>query len=222
MINMSRKGLFMIFLFFNFSYVYSQNIQLIFHAKFHGQEVVIGQKLDDYQFKKLKFYISDVQLYGNGAVLTGKRERAYLIDLSNQESSRITLPTSAEQMPQRIQFMFGLDSAINCSGDVNAALDPVKGMYWSWQSGYIHFSTEWKNENYVHKGKTASLHLGGYRKGVECLQRIELRGNGSSEVHVYIELDELVTQIESSSMFTIMSPGTDAKKIFQVVSKSIH
>jgi hypothetical protein len=36
-----------------------------------------------------------------------------------------------------IRFLLGVDSARNVSGIQTGALDPARGMFWTWNSGYV-------------------------------------------------------------------------------------
>ena len=63
------------------------------------------------------------------------------------------LPSSlALQIPSNIpfsklKFQLGIDSLTNVSGAMGGDLDPTKGMYWTWQSGYINMKIEGKSNS---------------------------------------------------------------------------
>jgi len=57
--------------------------------------------------------------------------------------------------------LIGTDSITNVSGALDGDLDPIKGMYWAWNSGCINFKLEGTR---VISGKKTPFeyHIGGY------------------------------------------------------------
>ena len=53
-------------------------------------------------------------------------------------------------------------------------LDPTKGMYWAWQSGYINFKMEGSCSQCLATKNNFEFHLGGYQQPFYAMQTIEL------------------------------------------------
>jgi len=92
--------------------------------------------------KTLKFYISTFKTLKKGQVAYSKKNSFHLIDLANKKSLTWDLIKAGKKQFDEINFQLGVDSLTNESGARGGDLDPTKGMYWSWQSGYINFKLE--------------------------------------------------------------------------------
>ena len=63
-----------------------------------------------------------------------------------------------------IQFNLGIDSLTNVSGALGGDLDPTKGMYWTWQNGYVNFKLQGTSDLCNNPKNEFEFHLGGYLK----------------------------------------------------------
>jgi hypothetical protein len=116
-----------------------------------------------------------------------------------------------------IQFKLGIDSITNVSGAFGGALDPTKGMYWSWQSGYINFKMEGrvKDKNYL-------LHLGGYSSPFKAVQQVVLPVlHQSNEFKIVLPLKDLL-QKEIPENNIIMSPSLAAVLISKKIASFFY
>ncbi|MFN8393764.1 MAG: MbnP family protein, partial [Bacteroidia bacterium] len=90
-----------------------------------------------------RFYVSDVAFMAGERVVYALPERYHLVDAEVPESWGMSL--GAKGIPadcDGIRFALGIDSLTNVSGALGGDLDPTKGMYWAWQSGYINMKME--------------------------------------------------------------------------------
>ncbi len=67
-----------------------------------------------------------------------------------------------------------MDSARNCSGIQSGALDPVNGMFWTWNTGYIFFKLEGRAAASHSTGNTIEYHIGGYKAPANCIRHVTL------------------------------------------------
>jgi hypothetical protein len=65
-----------------------------------------------------------------------------LIDFDENDSNALCLEIPDDIEFDAIQFNLGLDSLTNVSGALGGDLDPTKGMYWTWQNGYVNFKLQ--------------------------------------------------------------------------------
>lgn len=124
-----------------------------------------------------------------------------------------------------LQFTLGVDSALNCSGAQDGDLDPLKGMFWTWNSGYIFF----KLEGYS-PASTGSLgriehHIGGYRSPFNAARKIVLPlpkayfTTQAKTKHLYLRINlDKYWQSSSASVkiadqALLMAPGAAACRI---------
>jgi hypothetical protein len=112
---------------------------IIFNLKFNQLPFQLEKELttdagESIQVYKMKFYISGlkgINIKGDTMVLSKEH---FLIDAADTSSQIIKIPAHSLQY---LIFTIGVDSIKNISGIQNGVLDPVKGMFWTWNSGYI-------------------------------------------------------------------------------------
>ena len=73
-----------------------------------------------------------------------------------------------------LSFDIGVDSLRNCTGVQEGALDPIHGMFWSWNSGYIFLKLEGFAPRSSAPGNKLEYHIGGFRPPAVCLRSVRL------------------------------------------------
>lgn len=138
-------------------------------------------KLDSIEYKNFlgqSFTVTMFKYYvGNFHLRNMKGEefishRYFLIDQDDNNSMRIIIDSIPVGEYNSIGFTLGVDSINNCSGAQAGALDPVNGMYWSWNSGYIFLKMEGISPVSNSNGKRLEFHIGGYKKPNDCMKDI--------------------------------------------------
>lgn len=108
-----------------------------------------------------KFYIHGIKLINTDSNRTYPApDKYYLIDFSDSLSTVIKLPV-LPYVYNRISFTIGVDSARNVSGAQTDALDPAKGMFWNWNTGYIMAKLEGTSPRSSQGGRF-EFHIGGF------------------------------------------------------------
>lgn len=159
----------------------------------------------------LRFYISGIGLLQNDSLVWKESNSYHLYDLEEAKGMRLPVPSSVTY--NRIRFYIGIDSLTNVSGAMGGELDPVKGMYWTWQSGYINFKAEGRSSASTHPKKEFQLHLGGYENPHNALRQITLSIHPQSDIDVYFDLPQFLQAAELAKRSHIMSPGPEAVKL---------
>ncbi|HEY6159994.1 MAG TPA: MbnP family protein [Bacteroidia bacterium] len=127
-----------------------------------------------YSVTKFKYYISNIQLEdGNGKFYS--YPGSHLVDEEDAKSQEIWLGHVRNGKFVSMLFTIGVDSIHNCSGAQSGDLDPLKGMFWTWNSGYIFFKLEGKSPASHSPGSIFEFHVGGYRKPYNNLKGVELK-----------------------------------------------
>lgn len=93
-----------------------------------------------YSVDLLKYYISNVRFFNQGAEVYAAPNYE-LLDASDPTSLNFDMSVPQGSFDE-VRFLLGVDSARNYSGAQNGELDPVYGMYWDWNTGYIYFKHE--------------------------------------------------------------------------------
>lgn len=189
------------------------NAQLDFQFTWGNQNVENNQKYyfnekDWIEFSELKIYLSNYSLSkSNGGIILK------LVDLIDNENadSKVILDSVNINYFETLTFQFGLDSIINTSGILDGDLDPINGMYWAWNSGYIHLKMVGKSSLVPSTKNEFEFHLGGYRKPNETYFDVTLPIKGNT---LKFNLKPLfLNHIDFNKTTQIMIPGVNAKKI---------
>lgn len=142
----------------------------------------------DFFVKKLKYYISNIELTD----LSGKKyvaDTSFLIDESKPETKKIFLHNISANSYQSVEFIVGVDSLHNCSGAQSGSLDPLNGMFWTWNSGYIFFKLEGKSSYSNLPDNLIEYHIGGYKEPYNIIRKIKLSLDSKATKEIFINAD---------------------------------
>lgn len=163
-------------------------------------KMVQSDSVPNYQVEVLKLYIGKIALFEQGTLVHQSNEY-FLLDLIGGNSTA-TVSTKKNVSYDSVAFEIGVDSTHNVAGILEGALDPGKGMYWSWQSGYINFKVEAVNaadESFVY-------HLGGYLPPFACNQAIGF-STEADQVEIALLIDDFLNEVSQTQAPRVMSPG---------------
>ena len=164
---------------------------------------------DSVKIETLSFYISGIELLNSGVSVWKEKNSFHLIDVSKKNA--INIPSNIKY--DHIKFNLGIDSVTNVSGAMGGDLDPTKGMYWTWQSGYINFKLEGNSNLCATKKSEFQFHLGGYQYPANSLQTIQLSTKENQNINIVLDLEKVFSQINLSKQNHIMMPGKEAVSI---------
>jgi hypothetical protein len=126
-----------------------------------------------YNVSMFKYYVGNFHLTNsNGQEVVSKGY--FLINQEEKNSMQVTIDNIASGEYKAIRFTLGVDSIDNCSGAQSGALDPVNGMFWAWNSGYIFLKMEGISPLSKSTGKRLEFHIGGYKEPNNCIKIIKL------------------------------------------------
>lgn len=210
----------MIFIGFIFSAFYlfkPKTITLSFLPYFGKDSLVINKNYfsetinDSVSIQSLRFYLSDINLIKNGRKIYQVKNQPNLIDISKK--LQVKLFTKSELEFDSIQFDIGVDSLSQVSGAMGGDLDPMKGMYWSWQSGYINFKLEGKSNICNTRNHVFQFHIGGYISPYNSIQHIILPTQNKTNINIKLNIKKLLSQIDLKNVNQIMSPSEKSVEI---------
>ncbi len=158
----------------------------------------------------LRFYVSNITFY-KGANKIKDQTMRHLMDLENPESLQIAgVPETFDS----ICFALGLDSLTNVSGILDGDLDPILGMYWAWNSGYINLKLEGHSSMVHTADQLFEFHIGGYLPPFTTLQTICLPWNQKENLHVIgMDISKLLNAVNLDNDKNIMIPGKQAHEL---------
>jgi len=161
-----------------------------------------------------RFYIHDVRFKSKGKSVTVNPSGHFLIDVEHSESTHLNFTLIDSVSVDELQFTIGVDSVLQQNGAHSGVLDPIEGMYWTWQSGYINWKLE-AEIRLLEQKDTITWHIGGYRNPLNTLQKISLpvEVNSFGEVWIAVELSHLLHTENTKNNRTIMSPSGQALEL---------
>jgi len=177
---------------------------------------------DSITITTIKFYISCIQLFKDGTLVWKEFNSYHLIDASNEQSLSIPLSIPKTKDYNNLTFNIGIDSATNVSGVQGGDLDSMRGMYWTWQSGYINFKLEGTSPLCNTRHHAFEFHIGGYHYLHNSLQPISLPVSKDINTVVYLDVSKLLSKLDLSKTNQIMTPGKDALWIAEQVKKCFY
>lgn len=171
---------------------------------------------DSIQISLFKMYISNIELKNGDKTVFKEKNSFHLIDFSDSSLTSFLL-TNKKVNYTSVCFQVGVDSTTTLSGALGGDLDPTKGMYWTWQTGYIHFKLEGIN-NFSDK-KDFVYHIGGFQYPNNTVRKIELKTSKKPTITIDFQLDQLIHQVEKLDVEQVMSPGKAANDISVIISR---
>lgn len=128
---------------------------------------------ESYTVRTFKFYVSNLQLTSMDNRISEEKESYHLVDLASAESKELNTSFAGGKY-KRLQFMVGVDSTRNVSGAQTGALDPMLGMFWTWNTGYIFAKLEGNSSASAEPGQAFTYHIGGFRTGSNAIRNVTL------------------------------------------------
>jgi len=168
---------------------------------------------DSLSIDKLKFYLSNFNLLKEGEIVWTEKKSYHLVDISKQKSQSFTFILLKSIEFDEVQFLLGTDSLTNTDGVMGGDLDPTKGMYWAWNSGYINFKLEGTTSPFPFE-----FHLGGYAPPFQTVQKIKLQTTNRNRLNIGLNITDFLNQIDLTKTHKIMSPGKEAQQLSILLS----
>jgi hypothetical protein len=150
-------------------------LELRFNPSANGEALVFNKEYvnplgEDYSVRTFKFYVSRISLLQDQLQPSATDASGiFLVDASSEASKTIRVSLNGQPF-NKLAFQLGVDSALNVSGAQTGALDPLNGMFWTWNSGYIMAKLEGNSTRSAQLNNTMTYHIGGF-KGDERTQR---------------------------------------------------
>ena len=145
----------------------SYTVRITFQPVVPSQPLILNQPYtnafgEDYTVTAFRFYISALTLHNNQRPSPITNNIKYrLADAAISTTLSITLSTDQNTF-NSLSFQVGVDSIDNVSGAQSGDLDPAKGMFWTWNSGYIMAKLEGGSSFSTVPNGTFTYHIGGF------------------------------------------------------------
>ena len=193
------------------------------HLNAQGDSIVLKFQAsslsnDSISITTFKAYITEIALKFDDGTTYSEPESYHLIDFTDEKSGIIVLPVPQEKSLAELSYSLGTDSLTNVSGVYDGDLDPIHGMYWAWNSGYINIKIEGTKN-----GNDFAYHIGGYAAPYATLVPITHGFNNWPTEELIIEFDlmKFVNAPETTLIQKVMSPGEKARKLSEIAGTII-
>jgi hypothetical protein len=156
------------------------SLQLTFSNLVNGQPMIlrtasyVNAAGESFNITMFKYYVSNFSL----TTTTGQEVTLvpeYFLVNEDKDSTKVI---SLQQLPagtyRGISFLLGVDSIRNISGAQTGALDPVNGMFWTWNSGYIMAKLEGTSPVSTMPANLIEYHIGGFKGANNSLRLVQL------------------------------------------------
>lgn len=182
--------------------------------------LTLANDSNDVQITTLKFYVSKIQFLKRHKIVFEEKNSFHLVDFSNAASLQIAIASDSKLSYDELRFNIGIDSATNVSGAMGNDLDPTKGMYWTWQSGYINFKLEGQSVLCNTRNNEFQFHLGGYMSPYVGLQTLIFPVKNKTKVSLQLDISKIITSIDLAKSNHIMSPSTEGVLLSKIIANS--
>jgi len=201
-----------------------KSIVIHFYPSFHHQNIQLENTWyhlsanDSILFETFKCYISNISFYQNDSLVFKEKNSYHLLDASEVSTLQITIPLNASIAFNSLHFNIGIDSATNTAGALGGDMDPAKGMYWTWQSGYINLKLEGKSNLCTTHKHEFNFHLGGYMFPYCACQQVVLNTGETDDIAIEFPVDKFLEKIDLSKQNSMMIPGKEALELSKTIA----
>ena len=212
-----------------FNSVYSQENKklslkfnpVFFNSGFSFDSTYLTSNIDSLKITEFKFYISNINIKFEDDSEFSYTNEYYLLDWENPESFLILLNRPILKKIKSIRFNLGVDSLTSVSGALGGDLDPAKGMYWAWQSGYINMKITGNSKSCLTRNHQFNFHFGGYLSPFYALTNVELLLNNqiNDKIVVNIDLAKFFNSINLKEINNVMIPCAESVSLSKQASK---
>lgn len=198
----------------------SEKIDVLIQLNYNNEKIVLNKAYqnnyaDNFSINKLQFYISDLRFYSQNKEVLEYHKKYILIDIENENSLKISIPSNL--MFDQVLFNIGIDEETNKTGAKGGDLDPIHGMYWTWNSGYINF----KLEGLYNHNNEFMFHVGGFMKPYNTLQKVKINKAKEHNNKLELNFDRFLNSLDFN-LDKILSPGKNALKSSNMLAKSFN
>lgn len=228
---MNSRRLNLIFLLICFQLL-AQNkdsLNLNFKAKFDKfplelNKSYVNSNKDTLAISTFKCYISNIEIHYADKTVFKPKNSYHLLDIENPNSLQIPITKKNDKVITKVIFNIGIDSLTSSSGALSGDLDPTKGMYWAWQSGYINMKIEGKSPSCKTRKNEFQFHIGGYLQPYYAKRKkvVSVNQNGNKDINIGIDASIFFAEINLAKTNSIMIPGKPAMELADISAKMFY
>lgn len=182
----------------------------------------ITSNKDTIAISTFKCYISNLEIVYDDKSVFKEKNSFHLLDLENPNSCTIPISNRNDRMISKVTFNIGIDSLTNTAGAMAGDLDPIKGMYWAWQSGYINMKIEGKSPSCQTRKNEFQFHIGGYLQPYYAMRKKVINVNAQGNVNIAIDIAVFLSNLNLKNVNSVMIPGKVAMDLADISTKMFY
>ena len=206
----------------------SGNVKIVIQPVFDSELLILetGKYVDAHgdslYIDEFRFYISGLKFIA-GNMQWAEKESYHLIDAGDKTSQVIYIKDIPAATYEGLSLVVGVDSVANTSGANGGDLDPVKGMYWAWNTGYIMAKLQGRSSICKTLHHAFEFHIGGYLPPFNAARNVHLqlpkfKVEAGKESVIYLNADAAEwlknpETIDLSKINEVNMPGKDAMRV---------
>ena len=156
------------------------NLKIRIALVFNGHSLVLSSQEyitangDTIFIDQFRAYLGNFRLLNASGTEVNLAPTYHLLDAEVDSSMFLTFSNVPPGIYSELNFTIGTDSVVNVAGALDGALDPVNGMYWAWNTGYINAKLNGRSPscNTLHQG--FEYHIGGYLSPYQSSRAVRL------------------------------------------------
>ncbi|MDI9258350.1 MbnP family protein [Flavobacterium sedimenticola] len=182
----------------------------------------VSTKKDTITVTAFKCYVSDLEIQFADKTVFKEKNSHHLLDLANPSSLQIPITKNSDKIISKVTFNIGIDSTTNTSGALGGDLDPIQGMYWAWQSGYVNMKIEGQSPSCKTRKNQFEFHLGGYLQPYNAMRKKVININNKSDISISIDVSVFFAEVTLATTNSVMIPGKIAMELADLSSKMFY
>lgn len=208
----------------------TNDLKILFHHVVSGSPLVLHSMQyanwnnDSFQVDIFNYYICNIKLTATDNSVYAESESYHLIESNDTNTLTITLKNVPFKNYKSIEFYIGVDSLRNVSGAQTGDLDPARGMFWSWNTGYIMAKMEGRAPVSMGVNNMIAYHIGGFSGVNNTIRKFTFNFPNDATVtenikpKVYLQTDiqeffQNPNPINFKTLYSIGMSGTNANMV---------
>jgi hypothetical protein len=200
-------------------------VVLNFQPTIHSDALQLNHKAyftanhDSFFVDGFKMFIGKIALHDEESKTKFTDSVYHFLNAEKSNSLKISENISSLKKITSIDFEIGVDSTTNLQGAMDGDLDPVNGMYWTWNSGYINFKLEGHSPICKSVHHVFEFHIGGYKHPFNTIRTIHLVLKNpilisqKNQLDIKINLAEILNSVDLQTQNNIVEPSEQAMQI---------
>ncbi|MEY4877355.1 MAG: hypothetical protein RL708_2505 [Bacteroidota bacterium] len=191
-----------------------------------GNKIYCMNGKDSFRISELKCYVGNFEFESAEKKLSILDNRYFLLNAEDSISLHRDFNLQQISIIRSIDFTIGIDSLTNVSGAMADDLDPTKGMFWAWNTGYINAKLSGSSNSCKTVHHAFEFHIGGYKHPFNTLRKIHLElvqpivfVKWQGHLKIKMNIAEWLKNIDVSKMNNVVEPSVDAMFVADNYSK---